>query len=119
VELQGIAAAVMLAAALRPSVRQPPLQPTTADLEYSSSGSGPAAAEFNRVIPLRAVQAVLLDIARAPRDRAYVDAASRARTSPPNAFAAIGLIREAGPRIAWRSVADSRGPRGHPYRRRT
>jgi len=64
-------------------------------LEYSSSGSGPAAAEFNRLMPHRAVQALLLDIARAPRDRAYVDAALRGTDVTAERLAAIGLIRQA------------------------
>jgi hypothetical protein len=65
-------------------------------LEYSSSGSGPAAAEFNRLMPQRAVQALLLDIARAPRDRAYVDAALQGTDVTAERLAAIGLIRQAG-----------------------
>ena len=94
---RGIAVAVMLAAALPafgPAAAAPADDPPI--LEYSSSGSGPASAEFNRVIPHRAVQAVLLDIARAPRDRAYVDAALQGTDVTAERLAAIGLIREAG-----------------------
>ena len=66
-------------------------------LEYSSSGSGQAAAEFNRVMPRRAVQALLLDIARAPRERAYVDAALHGTDVTAERLEAIGLVRRAGP----------------------
>lgn len=100
----GLAAAVALAAALPlfgPAVAaladDPPI------LEYSASGGGPAAAEFNRLMPQRAVQAVLIDIARAPRDRAYVDAALRGTDATAERLAAVGLIREAdaGYRLAF------------------
>ena len=91
----GLAAVVMLAAAL-PAFG--PAVSTFADdppiLEYSSSGGGPAAAEFNLVMPQRAVQALLLDIARAPRDRAYVDAALQGTEVTAERLAAIGLIRQ-------------------------
>jgi hypothetical protein len=102
--LTGLAAAVALAAALPafgPAVAaladDPPI------LEYSAGGSGPAAAEFNRLMPQRAVQAVLIDIARAPRDRAYVDAALRGTDATAERLAAVGLIREAdsGYRLAF------------------
>jgi hypothetical protein len=90
------AAAAVLAAAvptIGPAVTafadDPPI------LDYSSSGGGPAAAEFNRVMPNRSVQALLLDIARAPRDRAYVDAALQGTDVTAERLAAIGLIREA------------------------
>jgi nucleotidyltransferase/DNA polymerase involved in DNA repair len=87
---------VVLAAAL-PGVN--PAAGTLADdppiLEYSSTGSGPAADEFNRLMPHRAVQALLLDIARAPRDRAYVDAALRGTDTTVERLAAVGLIRQA------------------------
>jgi len=92
----GLAAAVTLAAAL-PAFG--PAVSTVADdppaLEYSSSGSGPAAAEFNRVMPQRAVQALLLDIARAPRDRAYVDAALQGTDVTAEHLEAIGVVRRA------------------------
>ena len=95
---RGIAAAVMLAAVL------PAFGPAAADpadappiLEYSSSGGGPAAAEFNRVMPNRAVQAVLLDIARAPRDRTRVEAALQGTDVTAERLEAIGLLRRAGP----------------------
>jgi hypothetical protein len=89
---RGIAAAVLAAAILAfgPAVStfadDPPI------LQYSSSGSGPAAAEFNRVMPQRAVQALLLDIARAPRDRAYVDAALQGTGVAAEHLEAIGLV---------------------------
>jgi hypothetical protein len=93
---RGIAAAAVLAAAI-PAFG--PAVSTFADdppvLEYSSSGSGPAAAEFNRVMPRRAVQALLLDIARAPRDRAYVDAALQGTDLTAEHLEAIGLVRRA------------------------
>lgn len=104
--VRGTAAALMLAA-LRAS--GPPAAAVAPDgpavsafaqdppvLEYSSSGDGPTAAEFNGVMPHRAVQAVLLDVARAPRDRAYIDAALEGTDVTAERLAAIGLIRQTG-----------------------
>jgi hypothetical protein len=89
----------MLAAALPPfGTAVAALADDPPVLEYSSSGSGSAAAEFNRLMPQRAVQAVLIDIARAPRDRAYVDAALRGTDVTAERLAAVGLIREADSR---------------------
>jgi hypothetical protein len=86
----------MLAAAVQafgPAAAAPVEDPPI--LEYSSSGSGPAAAEFDLVMPQRAVQTLLLDIARAPRDRAYVDAALRGTDVTAERLAAMGLVRQA------------------------
>jgi hypothetical protein len=93
----GLVAAVVLAAtmpAFGPAAAAPAADAPL--LEYSSSGSGPAAAEFNRVMPHRAVQALLLDIARAPRDRAYVDAALQGTDLTAEHLEAIGLVHRAG-----------------------
>lgn len=93
----GIAAAVVLATAMPAlgfAADDPADDPPI--LEYSSSGSGPTAAEFSRVMPKRAVQALLLDIARAPRDRAHIDAALQGTDVTAEQLAAIGLIRRAG-----------------------
>jgi len=76
--------------------------PTTPDPRVQLERQRAGRAEFNRVMPRRAVQALLLDIARAPRERAYVDAALHGTDVTAERLEAIGLVREPARPIAWR-----------------
>jgi hypothetical protein len=62
-------------------------------LEYSYSGSGPAAREFARVMERRAVQSALLAVAAAPRTRAFLDAALKDGGVDVEQLQTLGLIR--------------------------
>lgn len=62
-------------------------------LEYSYSGSGPGAREFARVMQSREVQRLLLNVAAAPRDRAYLDAALKETGTTADQLQTLGLVR--------------------------
>ncbi len=62
-------------------------------LEYSVSGSGPGADEFLHAIEKRGVQRLLLDVAAAPRSRAFMDAALTDTGISTDQLEALGLFR--------------------------
>jgi DNA-binding MarR family transcriptional regulator len=91
----GIALAVVIGSAAQNRVSaedEPPL------LEYSYSGSGPAAREFVRVMQSRAVQRLLLEVAAAPRNRTFLDAALKEAGITADELQTLELVRRDGDR---------------------
>jgi hypothetical protein len=68
-------------------------------LDCDYSGSSPSARVYRRIMPSNAVQSLLLQVADAPRDRAFIDEALKGTGVTTDTLQAIGLIRPDGSRF--------------------
>jgi len=80
-------------------------------LEYDYSGSGPAVPEFVRVMRSRVVQSLLLDVAAAPRNDAFLHAALKGTDITTDQLRELKLIRRNGDRYELAFSLLTRGDR--------